>query len=78
MCRAVSDQMVNLSHYSVVSCNINTGWLNSWFAQQSISASLRELVWSHYKSTQGPVYVFRKYDGLEIKDVQAAIFGQLI
>lgn len=71
--------MVNLSHYSVVSCNINRGWLNSWFGQQTISASFQELVRSHYNSTQGPVYVFRKYDGLEIKDyVQAAIFGQLI
>lgn len=71
--------MANLSYCSVVSYNINTGWWNSWFVQQTASASLQELVWSHYNLSQGPVYIFRKYDGLEIKDyVQAAIFGQLI
>lgn len=71
--------MVNLSYYSVVSYNINTGWWNSWFAQQTAWASLQELLWNHYNLSQGPVYIFRKYDGLEIKDyVQATILGQLI
>lgn len=53
--------------------------MNSRFAQQTTSASLQELVCSQHNLPQGPVYIFRKHDGLEIKDyVQAIIFCQLI